>query len=111
MTKLLLIIAGECFREGTQDSRLKDTDISVANQLKATESHLSFIEHLKNKYNIITDVQLISYVSEHENILIDKYNEYNLRYKFYDTYHKDRTQLVNSDKIDKIEEEYDSIFL
>ena len=111
MTKLLLIIAGECFREGTQDSRLKDTDISVANQLKATESHLSFIEHLKNKYNIITDVQLISYVSEHENILIDKYNEYNLRYKFYDTYHKDRTQLVNSDKIDKIEEEYDSILV
>ena len=111
MTKLLLIIAGECFREGTQDSRLKDTDISVVNQLKATESHLSFIEYLKNRYNIITDVQLISYASKYENILIDKYNEYNLRYKFYDTYHKDRTQLVNSDKIDKIEEEYDSILV
>ena len=111
MKKLLLIIAGECFREGTQFSRLKDTDISVANQLKATESHLSFIEHLKKTYNITTDVQLISYASKYENILIDKYNEYNLRYKFYDTYHKDRTQLVNSDKIDKIEEEYDSILV
>lgn len=108
MTKLLLIIAGECFREGTQDSRLRDTDISVDNQIKATESHLSFIEHLKKTYNITTDIQLISYASKYENILINKYNEYYLRYKFYNTYHQDRTQLVNSDKIDDIEE-YDSI--
>lgn len=111
MTKLLLVIAGECFREGTQGSRLRDTDISVINQIKATESHLSFIEHLKKKYNITTDVQLISYASKYENILIDKYNEYNLRYKFYDKYMDDRTQLVNSDKIQNIEEKYDSILV
>lgn len=108
MTKLLLVIAGDCFREGTQGSLLKDTDISVINQIKATESHIFFIEYLKKKYNITTDVQLISYASKYENILIDKYNEYNLRYKFYNSYHVDRTALVNATRIENIEE-YDSI--
>lgn len=109
--KLLLIIVGECFREGGQYSRLKDTDISVTNQLKATESHLSFIEYLKNKYGITTDIQLISYISKYENILINQYNKYNLQYKFYDKYFVDRTTLVNSTKIENIAKEYDSILV
>lgn len=109
--RLLLIIAGECFRDGGQNSRLIDTEFSTDNQLKATESHLSFIQFLKDKYNIDTDIQLLSYSSKHENILINKYNKYNLQYKFYNKYFTDRTALINSLKIDNIEEKYDFILV
>lgn len=109
--KLLLIIAGECFRQGGQNSRIIDTDSSINDQLKATESHLAFIDYLKDKYDIDTDIQLLSYSSKFENILIDKYKKFNLQYKFYDKYFESRTALANSAKIDEIEKKYDSILV
>lgn len=111
INKLLLIIAGECFRDGGQCSRLKDTDISIENQLKATNSHIDFIDYLHNTYGITTDIQLISYYSKHKDILIDKYKDYNLNYKFYNHYFTDRTQLVNSIKIQNIGEQYGGILI
>lgn len=111
INKLLLIIGGECFRDGGQRSRLKDTDISIENQLKATNSHIDFINYLYNTYGITTDIQLISYDSKYENILINKYKDYNLNYKFYNYYFRDRTQLVNSIKLKNIEEQYDGILV
>jgi hypothetical protein len=107
--KLLLIIAGECFRDGGQNSRTKDTPRSVQSQLLACDNHIKFIEYLKNKYNIEVDIQLISYHSKYEEEIIDKYKKYNLKYKFYDKYYVDRTQLINSWKLEDVDKLYDSI--
>jgi hypothetical protein len=107
--RLLLIIAGESFREGGQGSRSKDTPKSLTSQLLACDSHIKFIEHLKNKYNIDVDIQLISYHTKYKKELIEKYNQYNLQYKFYDQYYGDRTQLINSWKLEDIDKSYDSI--
>lgn len=109
INKLLLIIAGECFREGGQGSRCKDTPKSLTSQLLASDSHIKFIEYLKNKYNIDVDIQLISYHTKYEKELIEKYHQYNLQYKFYDKYYGDRTQLINSWKLENIDQSYDSI--
>jgi hypothetical protein len=109
--RLLLIIAGESFREGGQGSRSKDTPKSLTSQLLACDSHIKFIEHLKNKYNIDVDIQLISYNTKYEKELIEKYNQYNVQYKFYDKYYQDRTQLINSWKLEDIDKSYDSILV
>lgn len=104
--KLLLIISGEAFREGGQGSRKKDTEKSIESQTLASESHVKFIKNLYDKYKISCDVQLLSYGSKYENILIEKYNPYNLTYHFNNKYHRDRTTLTNANKIDNIHNKY-----
>lgn len=109
--KILLIISGECFRDGGQNSRQKDTTESLKYQFLATSSHIKFIEYIQNKYNINVDIQILSYHSKYENELIKQYEKYNLTYKFYNKYFSDRTQLTNSYKIDNIEQKYMGILV
>lgn len=104
--KILLIISGESFRDGGQNSRKKDTQASLETQLLATDSHIKFIENIQNKYDISFDIQIISYQSKFQDQLIKKYEKYNLTYNFYDTYFRDRTQLTNSKKIDNLHQKY-----
>lgn len=110
--KLLLIISGEFFRQGNQGSRLRDTPESIEMQKKAIETHIKFIKHIKQKYQIDFDIQILSYKSEHQDFLKTCYGQHNLvDAQFYDYYFPDRTQLVNSSKIDNVESKYDSILV
>lgn len=108
---LLLIISGEFFRQGGQFSRLRDTQDSIVPQLKAIKSHLKLINHLKNNFDINTQIQILSYKSKGESVIIDTYTESNvIDYKFYEDYFSDRTILTNSAKIDDIHR-YDAILV
>lgn len=106
MNKILLMITGESFRDGGQNSRKKDTNISLDTQLLATDTHLKFMSSITNKYNIDFDVQILSYKTKFQDKLIEKYAKHNTTYKFYDKYYRDRTQLTNSNKIENIQEKY-----
>ena len=71
--KCLLVLYGESFREGKQNSRVKDTNESYINQMLASDSHLKFIYMLKTKHNIDTDVSISTYKTKYESDLKKKY--------------------------------------
>lgn len=79
MNKCLLCITGESFRNGPQNSRLRDdSTYSIINQMRAIKSHFEFITHLKNSYNNITiDVLLniYSFNTQKDNELINSYQD------------------------------------
>ena len=79
--KCLLVLYGESFRDGLNQERNKDTEISFLNQMIACESHLKFINTIQNKYNINTDVVISTYDTKYENELKEKYKNNNLIYK------------------------------
>ena len=79
--KCLIVLYGESFREGNQHTRLRDTDTSYTNQMNACDSHIKFIEMLKNKYNITSDVCISTYKTKYENELKEKYKNVSLIYK------------------------------
>jgi hypothetical protein len=109
--KILLIVSGESFRSGGQFSRVTGLEESIDNQIQAACSHVEFIQYLKNKYNIDTDIQLLTYSTPHNQILIQLYESNLLKYNFYNMYFSDRTALTNSEKIPEINDKYDSILV
>jgi hypothetical protein len=109
--KILLIISGESFRIGSQNSRVTGLNDSLKPQIEATSSHIKFIEFIKQKFNVDTDVHLLSYSTQYSQVLIDLYGKYLIQNKFYDHYLSGRTELTNSDKILNIEDKYDSILV
>jgi len=70
--KGLLILFGESFRTGGQDSRIRGRDESYPEQIKAAESHMAFIEDLKNK-DCHIDVYISSYTTKFDNDLTKIY--------------------------------------
>jgi len=71
--RCLFVLYGEAFREGKQNSRIKDTNESYENQMLASDSHLKFIDMLKTKHNIDTDVSISTYETKYESDLKKKY--------------------------------------
>jgi len=78
MKKGLVLFVGECFREGGQGSRLRDTAKSVEQQELASLSHKNFINNVKEKYNIDIDVAINSYTTKNQDILLNWYSTTNL---------------------------------
>lgn len=79
--KCLIVLYGESFREGTQRTRLRDTDTSYKTQMMACDSHLKFIQMLKDKYNIDSDVSISTYTTKYENELKERYKHQKVFYK------------------------------
>jgi len=70
----LLILYGESFREGGQNSRERDCDNSYKTQKIASESHTDFCKFIKEKYNIYMDISITTYDTKYEKDLKSWYN-------------------------------------
>lgn len=79
--KCLIVLYGEAFRDGKSNERIIDTETGFNNQMLACDSHLKFIDMLKTKYSISTDVVISTYETKYENELKEKYKNNNLIYK------------------------------
>ena len=61
MKKFLLVFIGESFRTGGQNSRTRGLPESFSEQKLAAESHIDFLNHLKNIHEYTADISLCSY--------------------------------------------------
>ena len=64
----LLLIVGECFREGSQHSRLRDTEYGFYSQKMASDSHMQLIKQLENDGYLI-DTMICTYQTKYESEL------------------------------------------
>jgi len=69
----LLLIAGECFRDGNQFSRLRDTEHGFNCQKTASESHMQLIKQLETDGYLI-DTLICTYQTKYESELKTWYN-------------------------------------
>jgi hypothetical protein len=114
MNKVLFLFIGESFRTGCQGSRVIGNPKSINGQINASSSHIRFIEHIKQKFNINSiKVYLNTYKTKYFNEILKIYEPYLLEY----TSHDNVIGLNNlfHDSINKINkkqniEEYDFIF-
>jgi hypothetical protein len=107
--KGLILLLGESFRLGGQSSRNIGSDESFEGQMKASKSHILFIENLKQK-GCDMDIYLSSYNTKFNNELLDIYEKYSIGYDLYNERIGVNKLLHNS--ISKIKDiyEYDYIF-
>lgn len=81
--KGLIVILGESFRSGGQGSRTRGLPESIEDQMNAANSHIKFIEHIKEKYNCDSDILLCTYSTQYDNKLTDVYSKYLVESKFH----------------------------
>ena len=80
----LIIFIGESFRLGTQGTRNRGTEESYNEQIKACNSHINFIEHIIQKFQLNSmSVFLSSYNTKYDNDLLSIYNKYLLGHNLY----------------------------
>ena len=89
--KALLVIIGESFRTGIQGTRVRGLEISYEGQIKACSSHMNFLNNLKEKNNIDTDIIFQTYNTKYNEDLIKIYEKNLINYKF----HEDVIGLTN----------------
>lgn len=82
--KCLILIFGESFRMGSQLTRVKGTPESVNGQIDACDTHIKFIKYLESKYNLKVSVSLLTYKTNYNEILKDKYKNYLIKYESLD---------------------------
>lgn len=78
--KGLLVLFGESFREGNQNTRLRDTKNSIEPQKSASKSHVDFCNYIKENYDIQMDIVINTYDTKYENELKGWYGNYLLKY-------------------------------
>jgi hypothetical protein len=74
--KGLLVLYGESFRDGLQSDRTTGTEKGFIQQMKATDSHIKFMETIKNKYNYDMDISISTYCTKYNEELKDKYKNF-----------------------------------
>jgi len=80
-----IILFGESFRLGGQNSRNIGSDESYNEQINAAKSHISFINHLKESVNVNLNVYLSTYETKFKSDLINVYNDLLIGHDFYDS--------------------------
>ena len=70
--KALLLFVGDCFRDGYQNSTLKDTPFGHHSQMEACDTHVKFIKHLESM-DICIDVRISTYKTIFKTELESKY--------------------------------------
>ena len=70
----LLVLYGECFREGTQGVRIRDTEKSKNTQKVASLSHIMLCNHIETTYKINMDIIINTYETKHKSLLDEWYN-------------------------------------
>jgi hypothetical protein len=79
--KVLLLVFGESFRFGPQLTRTRGGEESKKRQKLASQSHIKLIEHIRNKFNLETDIALFSYKYNQEyDVLLKSYYGTSLKY-------------------------------
>lgn len=81
--KGLFLIIGESFRTGSQTSRIRGLSKSYGSQIEACETHVKFINHIKNKYDCNIDVYVGTYNTQYNDNLIYMYKQYLIDYKIF----------------------------
>lgn len=75
--KILFCIVGASFRHGGQSTRNIGNYISYNEQIKASKSHIEFLNYIKEKYNIEKiDISISTYETSYTKDLIYIYNNY-----------------------------------
>ena len=70
----LILFIGESFRIGGQGTRNRGRTVSHDAQILACNSHISFIDHIIQKFNLNSvSVFISSYTTQYDNHLIDIY--------------------------------------
>lgn len=72
--KGLLILTGESFRLGGQGNRNTGSDNSYLEQINAANSHIHFLEHLKENQNCDMDVFIASYNTKFNKYILKLFN-------------------------------------
>jgi hypothetical protein len=106
----LIIFLGESFRIGQQHTRNRGSIESYSEQIKASNSHIVFIEHIIQKFQLNSiSLFLSSYNTQYDNDLLMIYNKYLLGYKLYDNviglnnlFHNSINSIENIEKYDFI---------
>jgi hypothetical protein len=103
--KVLLVINGESFRVGPQFSRDRNIDSGFKGQYLSTLSHIRFINTIKKKYGMDSDVFLSTYTfnEESDRKLTSWYNDYIVKVDMYDHLFPTEMDFVNK-TIDKLSE-------
>jgi hypothetical protein len=76
--KGLLVLYGESFRDGLQSDRTTGTEKGFIGQMKASDSHIKFMETIKNKYDYNMDVSISTYCTKYNKELKDKYKNFKI---------------------------------
>ena len=92
--KGLLLLYGECFREGFNQSRLTDTPTSYLTQKEASMSHVAFCNVMKEK-GVSMDILAHTYPTKYEKDLRSWYT-YPTKYVTKKKYHKKSVDALNS---------------
>tara|TARA_B100001094_G_scaffold21128_1_gene17859 strand:+ start:230 stop:1024 length:795 start_codon:yes stop_codon:yes gene_type:complete len=79
----LLILFGESFRSGGQHSRKRGFPESYEPQIQAAHSHMKFIKHLKETFNIDMVVSINSYTTQYDDSLVEIYDNVLLENHFH----------------------------
>jgi hypothetical protein len=80
----LIFIIGEAFRTGGQGTRVRGLPESYHEQMNACNTHIKFLDHLKNKFNCILSVHISTYGTKYNDELLGIYKPYLIGYKIYD---------------------------
>lgn len=83
---ILIVFSGECFRDGGQHSRLRDTEFSYHSQKEASYSHNLFFQKLLSDHHNI-DVHINSYTTKYAADLEKWYQETISSKNIQSTYH------------------------
>ena len=81
MNRGLFILLGECFRQGRENSRVRDTEYGYVKQKESTESHLKLIEKLET-LNYKIDICINTYDTKYKSDLLKWYNDATIYYDF-----------------------------
>jgi hypothetical protein len=109
MNRGLLILIGECFRDGCSTSRTRDTENSLFTQKLACESHTKLIDDLYKNHNVIMDTIINTYTTKYEDQLKKWYGDRLIEYNSQDNLIGMQNLLNNiTKKIDK--STYDFVF-
>jgi hypothetical protein len=81
--KGLIIIIGESFRLGGQNTRIRGVPESYNEQINACNSHINFLDNLKNKFNYNSSVYISTYDTNYNKNLLDVYKNYLIGHKIY----------------------------
>lgn len=76
--KCLIVLVGESFRLGGQNSRNIGSDESFHGQMEASHSHLEFVNAIKSKFGMSSDILLNTYTTKFDAQLVKKYSENDL---------------------------------
>ena len=75
--KGLLVLYGESFRDGRQNDRTRDTENSINTQEKASKSHVTLCDYLKNTHNVNMDIVITTHDTKYKKELQNFYSKYN----------------------------------